>query len=80
MSLKRAQTLTVHRVPHVGRVILGTGEQQVSFAVVLDLCDGSVMAVESDWFLCVYVNESVCEADNELQSKLARLDIITILA
>ena len=43
-----SQPLAVDGVPDVGLPVLGAGEEQVTFAVVLDLGDGLFVTVQAD--------------------------------
>ena len=46
MASECAESLPIQRVPHVGLRVFGAGEEQVALPAVLDLGDGTLMAMQ----------------------------------
>ena len=71
VSLVGAEALPIDRVPDVGLVVLGTGQQKVSLAVVLDLSDGAVVAVQHQRLLLrARSGTSITRAPKDIQHQI----------
>ena len=47
MAVVSAQTLTIDGIPNVGVLILGAGEEKVTFPVVTDLSNGLFVSMQT---------------------------------
>ncbi len=57
VAVEGAQAFAIDGPPHRGDVVLGGAEEQVAVAVVADLGDGTLVAVQGDRFLVVSKEE-----------------------
>ena len=48
MAVVSAQTLTIDGIPNVGVLILGAGEEKVTFPVVTDLSNGLFVSMQAN--------------------------------